>query len=224
MTRTFVKSVVAASVAAGLVLSMTGVALPAGKPPAHKPKPPKTPIQDPRQRVKPVLLFNQTFRLAQGLTPKAALKMASHYLHYNVTTAHYMPKGFQLVEVQFFPYVPNAQEPQDTLYFEKLSVAMKPHNPRHFEVPVFEVDHQYAQPYVYPSGVAYFTVKSAKAGKRSVTVAEQKYKNVHTGKTVHLIYVYWFDKKTKLATEVTSDLATSTLTRADMLKIAGSVS
>lgn len=213
MSRTFVKSIVAVGMATGLVLSMSGVALPAGKP--------KPPIQDPRKHVKPVVLLNQSFMLAQGLTPKAALQKAGHILHYKVTTAHYVPKGFQLAIEQVLPFIQNQQAPQDTQTFMKLSV-VKAHHPLHFVVPTFEVDHQAASPYAYFG--AYFTVAKARAAKRTVTVAEQKYKSPRTGKSVDSIYVYWYDTKTRLATEVTADLLASKLTRGDVLKIAGSVS
>lgn len=213
MSRTVVKSILAAGMAAGLVFTMSGVALPAGKP--------KPPVQDPRKQVKPVVLLNQSVILAQGLSPKAALQKAGHILHYTVTTAHYLPKGYQLAIVYVFPFIANLEVPQDTQTFMKLS-AVKAHHPRHFVVPTFEVDHQADSPYSYYG--AYFTVAKAKAGKRTVTVAEQKYTSPRSGKSVDSIYIYWYDTKTRLATEVTADLLASKLTRHDVLKIAGSVS
>lgn len=213
MARTVVKSVAAAGVAAGLVFATAGVAFP-----AHRP-----PLSDPRTHLKPVEFINQTSILAQGLTPKAALARAHKMLKYPITTAHYVPRGFTLISERVFPPI---QEPaSDTQLFMKLSAARPAPKGSHTlpEVPSFEIDHTYGKPYVFGSGEAYFTTKVVKAGKRLVTYAEQKYTDVRKHKSFDLVWVYWYDTRTKLATEVTSELKSSKLTRADMLKIAASV-
>ena len=216
MSRTFVKSMVAAGAAAGLVLSTVGGAFPAGKPPI---------AQDPRKPLRPVLFYNQTVLVAQGLTPRAALHRARRFVPYRVTTVHYLPKGFRLVIVRVYPYIPGTMEPQDTQTFMKLSAARKPRGKqaRPIAVPSFELDHQFGQPYTYSSGQAYFTVRVVKLGHRRVSVAEQKYKDLRTHKSVDTLYVYWYDQKSKAATEVTADLVSSKLSRAQVFKIAASI-
>lgn len=216
MTRTFVKSLVAAGAAAGLALSMAAVVLPAGKPPI---------TQDPRKPLRAVLFYDQTVLVAQGLTPRAAVQRARRFAPYPITTVHYMPKGFQLVIVRVFPYIPYSLEPQDTETFMKLAAARKPvgKRARPVAVPTFELDHQFGQPYTYSSGDAYFTVRTITLGHRKVLVAEQKYRDSRTHSSVDTIYVYWYDRKTKVATEVTADLVSSTLSRAEVFKIAASV-
>ena len=216
MSRTFVKGMAAAGAVAALVLSTVGVAFPAGKP---------TVTQDPRKPLRPVLFYNQTVLVAQGLTPRAALHRAKRYVPYRVTTVHYLPKGFRLVIVRVYPYIPGTMEPQDTQTFMNLSAARKPRgrHARPIAVPSFELDHQFGQPYTYPSGDAYFTVRVVKLRHRKASVAEQKYKDLRTHKSVDTLYVYWYDLKSKVATEVTVDLVSSKLGRAQVFKIAASV-
>jgi hypothetical protein len=206
----------AAGATAGLMLSMVGGAFPAGTPPHTR---------DPRKPLRPVLFYNQTRLIAQGLTPQAALQRARPFAPYPVTTVHYLPKGFQLVSVTVYPYIPNTMEPGDTQTFMKLSAARKPQGKqaRPSAVPSFELDHQFLQPYTYPSGVPYFTVHAVTLGLRRVAVAEQRYRDLRTHKSVDTLYVYWYDQKSKVATEVTADLMSSTLSRTEVFKIAASV-
>jgi len=201
MTRTFVKGAAAAVVAASLLLATTGSAFPAGKPKGTPSKP---------RVVKPVLFINQGVTQASGLTPSAALQRAHNFVKYRVTTPHYLPKNFSLVAVTVYPYIPASTLLSDTQYFYKSHVRA---------VTEFEVDHQLGAPYVYN-----LSLTSAKIGSYAATVAEQKGTNAGTHKTVDLLYVYWYDAHSRLATEVTADLKSSGLNRADLLRIANSVS
>lgn len=204
MARPFVKSAIAAGLAAGLVLSATGTAFPAAKPGGRTSKLPV---------VKPVVLMNQGVTVAQGLKPKAALQMARRYVKYRVTTPHYIPKNFSLVAIVVYPYIPDSQPFSDTQYFYKAHVKA---------VTEFEVDHQLGSPFVYNDLGS--SLKKTKVGSYGATIAEQKYTNFKTHKAVDLFYIFWYDKKTKLATEVTADLHTSGLSRNDLIKVAKSIS
>lgn len=215
MTRTFIKSIAAAGMAAGLVLCTAGVALPAGTPP----------VTDPRKPARVVVVFNQTKMIAQGLTPKAAIKQAQGIVHYKISTVHYIPKGYQLAIVRAYPYLPGASVPQDTQTFMNLS-APRPRVTRGQKVapaPVFELDHQFGSPYVYPKE-AFFVLSTVKLGKRTANVAEQKYTDFKRHKSVDLIYVYWYDRASKIATEVTAELTSTKLSRSAIFQIAASVS
>lgn len=203
MTRTFVKSIAAAGIAASLVLAATSSAFPAGKPKGSPAKP---------KVVKPVLFINQSVTQAQGLTPQAALQRATKFVRYKVTTPHYIPKNFSLVAVAVFPYIPDNRPLSDTQYFYKSHMRT---------VTDFEVDHQQGAPFTY------YTVtptKTAKVGRYTATIAEQKGPNFQTHKLVDLLYVYWYDSHSKIATEVTAELQSSGLSRSEMLKIANSIS
>ncbi len=203
MTRTFVKGLAAAGVAASLLLATTASAFPAGKP-KGTPATPKV--------VKPVVFRNQGVTLASGLTPKAALQRAHNVVKYRVTTPHYLPKDFALVLITVYPYIPDMTLLSDTQTFYKAHSR---------SVKDFEVDHQLGAPYVYNFPLASTT---ARVGSYTATVAEEKGTNAKTHKTVDLLFVYWYDTHSKLATEVTADLKSSGLTRADVLRIANSVS
>jgi len=203
MTRTSVKSIAAAGMAASLVLATAGSALPAGKPKGTPAKP---------RVVRPVLFINQGVTQASGLTPRAALQQAARFVKYSVTTPHYLPKNFALVAVTVYPYIPDNTLLSDTQTFYKTKVRT---------VMDFEVDHQLGAPYTYHFSS---TPTTAKVGRYTATVAEQKGANLKTHKTVDLLYVYWYDSHSKVATEVTADLKSSGLNRADILRIAGSVS
>jgi hypothetical protein len=198
------------------MLSMAGGALPAGTPPQPR---------DPGKALRPVLFYNQTALIAQGLTPQAAMQRARRFAPYPISTVHFVPKGFRLVIVRMYPYIPNVMEPADTQTFMKLSAARtaRGKQARPSTVPSFELDHQFGQPYTYVSGDAYFTVRVATLGHRKVSMAEQKHKDLRTHKSVDQLYVYWYDRKSKVATEVTADLLRSTLSRAQVFKIAASV-
>lgn len=213
MTRTVVKSIIAAGAAVGVVLSMSGVAYQASKPPQA----PKT--------IRAVAVFNQAVLLKQGLTPQAAIKQANHLVPYHISTLHYTPKGFQLVYVRVFPFIANVQTPSDTLTFLNMSMARKPSHPgaKAPQVPSFEIDHQGGQPFTYQA-VAFFTLSKVRLGKFTANVAEQKYTDAKTKKGVDLLYVYWWNSKSKLATEVTAELTTAHLTRSQVVKIAASIS
>ena len=212
MTRAVVKSIIAAGAAVGVVLSMSGVAYPAGKPPQT----PKT--------IRAVAVFNQSVLLKQGLTPQAALKQANHLVPYHISTIHFMPSGFQLVYVRVYPFVQNVQTPSDTLTFMNMAMARKPSHPggKSPQVPSFELDHQGGKPYTYQG--AYFTMGTVHLGKFTANVAEQKYIDAGTKKGVDLLYIYWWNSKAKLATEVTADLISARLTRSQVVKIAASIS
>lgn len=203
MTGTFVKGIAAAGAAAGLVLATAGSAFPAGKPKGT----PATPTV-----VKPVVLRNQGVTLAQGLTPKAALQRASKFVKYNVTTPHYLPRDFSLVAVTVYPYIPASTLRSDTQNFYKAHSRT---------LTSFDVDHQQGAPFVYYSPTPATT---AKVGRYTATITEQKGANLAKHKAVDLLYIYWYDTKAKVATEVTADLKTSGLSRAEMLKIAASIS
>ncbi len=217
MTRTFVKSIVAAGALAGLMLCTAGVAQPAGTPPkAH----------DPRKPAKPVVFFNQGQFVAEGLTPAAAIERARRFEPYPISAVHYTPKGFHLVAITVYPYIPGQLEPQDTELFMNMSAARTPtrSRTRPAAAPSFELDHQFGSPYAYANGDAYFTVEKVKLAGRTVNVAEQKVGASRLHKAIDLIFVYWYDSKHKVATEVTTELLTSHLSRAEVLKIAASVS
>src|SRR5579864_6367938 len=189
MTRRFVKTMVAAGVAAGVVFATAGAASPAGASPSRA------------GSIRAVAVFNQTVLVGQGLTPRAALHMAGRYLPYALTTAHYIPGGFQLTVVQVYPFVPQVQVPQDTQTFQNLTAPRTSnHHGRPAEAPAFEIDHQAAKPYVYPLE-AYQTQSTVKMASRTAFVTEQKYTDRKHHSAIDLIYVYWYDSKRKLATE-----------------------
>lgn len=215
MTRTFVKSIVAAGAVAGLVLCSAGVAYPAGTPPVH----------DPRKPAKPVVFYNQAQFVAEGLTPAAAIERARRFEPYPISTAHYTPKGFQLVAITVYPYIPGQLEPQDTELFMNLSAARTASRSRTrpAAAPSFELDHQFGSPYAYANGDAYFTVGTAKISGHTVNVAEQKVGKSRLHKAIDLLFVYWYDSKHKVATEVTTELLASHLSRGEVLKVAASV-
>ncbi len=203
MTRTFVKGIAVAGAAAGLLIATTGNAFPAGKPKGTPAKP---------KVVKPVLFINQSVTQAQGLTPKAALRLATKFVRYQVTTPHYLPKNFSLVAVAVFPYIPDNRPLGDTQYFYKAHSRT---------VTEFEVDHQQGAPFTYHTTSPLGT---ARVRAYTATVAEQKGTNLSTHKKVDLLYVYWYDSRIKIATEVTADLQSSGLSRSEVLKIANSIS
>lgn len=212
MTRRFVKTMVAAGVVAGVVFSTTGVVFPAGTSPSRA------------RSIRAVAVFNQTVLIGQGLTPRAALHMAGHYVPYALTTAHYIPSGFQLTVVQVYPFVAQVQVPQDTQTFQNLTAPRTSnHHGRPAEAPAFEIDHQAARPYVYPPE-AFYTLSTVKLGSRTAAVAEQKYTDRKHHRAIDLIYVYWYDPRRKVATEVTAELVSSRLSHAQIFKIAASIS
>ena len=215
MPRILVKGMVATTVAAGVIASTAGVAMPAGVPHVQK---------DARRTVKAVAVFNQSQLVRQGLTSEAALHTAARYLPYALTTAHYVPRGFQMTIVIVYPFIPGVQPPADSETFQNVTARRTPsHIPgRPAEAPSFQIDHQAAKPYVY-NAAAYFVISKAKLAGRTVSVAEQKYRDFRTRRTIDLLYVYWYDSHRKVATEVTSELVTSRLSRADVLRIASSV-
>ncbi len=217
MTDPMRRAITVAGAAATLMLATTAVAFPAKTPPNP---------QDQRLSRRPVILVNQSAVIAQGLTPTDALRRAGKIVKYRLTTAHYIPGGFQLVIVRAFPLIPGSSEPQDTQTFYNLPRATRATRPSsHTRVviqpPSFDIDHQYAQPYVYDG--AYFTIKTARlSNRRTVTTAEQHYRTQRGA--VDLLYVYWYDRTSRLATEVTADLQSSRLTRDQLLRVAGSIS
>ncbi len=213
MTYPLRRAVTVAGAATALMLATTAVAFPAKTPPNP---------QDQRLSHRPVILVNQSAVIAQGLTPSDALRRAGKIVKYRLTTAHYIPSGFQLVIVRAFPLIPGTSEPQDTQTFYNLPRAAHPSSHTRVVVrpPSFDIDHQYAQPYVYDG--AYFMMKTARlSNRRTVTTAEQRYRTQRGA--VDLLYVYWFDRGSHLATEVTADLQSSHLTRDQLLRIAGSI-
>jgi hypothetical protein len=127
--------------------------------------------------------------------------------------------------VRVYPFMPGVQPPADTVIFQNLRAprTASPNPGKPAEAPAFEIDHQGATPFVY-NNEPYFTISSMRLGGRSANVAEQKYRDFRTHKSIDLIYVYWFDSRRKVATEVTSELVTSRLSRAQILRIAASVS
>ncbi len=221
MTRTFVKNIAAAGVAAGLVAATAGSAFPASKPKAtpapskHRAtpvKPKATPTLAQSRVVKPVVFRNQSVTLAQGLSPHAALTLATNFVKYRVTTPRYVPSGFSLVAVTVYPFIPDTSPLSDTQTFYKAHARV---------VTDFEVDHKFGSSYVYYSAAAPTT---AKVGSYTATVVEQKGVNLGKHTKVDLLYVYWYNKTARVATEVTADLQSSGLSRSTVLKIAGSMS
>jgi hypothetical protein len=213
MSRICVKSIVAAGAATGLALSTVGVALPAGKPQP----------QDPRRPVKMIALYNQSRLIAEGLSPKAALKKVQQFERAHVvTTAHYMPKGFRLAVIRVYPYIPYNMELGDTQQFLNLSKSARPSSKlaQATQWPSFEIDHQFGGPYSYDSN---FVLKRVTLGKVKATVVEEKGRDMRTHKTIDLYFVNWYDSKTKLATQVTADLVSSHLNAKEMIKIAASI-
>ena len=214
MTRAFVKNIAAAGAAAGLVAATAGSAFPASKPKATPApaKPKATPTLSQSRVVKPVVFRNQSVTLAQGLTPRAALTLATKFVKYRVTTPRYVPSGFSLVAVTVYPFVPDNSPLSDTQTFYKAHARV---------VTDFEVDHKFGSPYVYYSPTAPTT---AKVGSYTATVVEEKGVNLGTHTKVDLLYVYWYNKTARVATEVTADVQSSGLSRSIVLKIAGSIS
>lgn len=217
----FTRGLAATGVAAVMLLSSTGIAHQAGKPVSRRPH-------------RLVLLFNQTVLIAEGLSPVAALRRAGRIVRYTITTPHYIPRGFRLATVRAYPFIPGTQEPQDTQtfsYFTTVSAGEAPRKvsghgrgkqpaPRVAVGRDFEVDHQLGQPYVYEG--AFFTNGRATVARHGVTVAEQRY---HSRKgAIDLLYVYWYDRTKRLATEVTADLQSSHLTKQQLLQVVGSIS
>ncbi|HZS90696.1 MAG TPA: hypothetical protein VFE42_24785 [Chloroflexota bacterium] len=208
MTRLSVKTMAGAGAAAGLTLALVATAHVAS---AAAPKP-----------VRAVAVYNQSKLVADGLTPKAAVQQAQKIVHYTVTMPHHIPAHFQLMIVRVFPYLPGVELAQDTQTYmnltglRKTAPGQKPVAP-----PSFEVDHQHGAPYSYPRE-AYYTLSVVNLGKRKASVAEQKYTDYKKKQSVDLLYVYWYDKKTHVATEVTAELHTSRLSRSEVLKIAAS--
>ncbi len=214
MTRAFVKNIAAAGAAAGLVAATAGSAFPASKPKATPApaKPKATPTLSQARVVKPVVFRNQSVTLAQGLTPRAALTLATKFVKYRVTTPRYVPSGFSLVAVTVYPFVPDNSPLSDTQTFYKAHARV---------VTDFEVDHKFGSPYVYYSPTAPTT---AKVGSYTATVVEEKGVNLGKHTKVDLLYVYWYNKTARVATEVTADVQSSGLSRSTVLKIAGSMS
>jgi hypothetical protein len=214
MTRAFVKNIAAAGAAAGLVAATAGSAFPASKPKATPApaKPKATPTLSQSRVVKPVVFRNQSVTLAQGLTPRAALTLATKFVKYRVTTPRYVPSGFSLVAVTVYPFVPDNSPLSDTQTFYKAHARV---------VTDFEVDHKFGSPYVYYSPTAPTT---AKVGSYTATVVEEKGVNLGKHTKVDLLYVYWYNKTARVATEVTADVQSSGLSRSIVLKIAGSIS
>ncbi len=216
MTRPFSRLLIAAGVAGGLALSSAGVAYPASKPPVRHTgsggKPGTHTAATKGKLARPVLYYNQTQFIAQGLTATEALRRDSAFVKRRVSTPHYIPRGFQLTIVRVFPYIPSSLELGDTQTFQVLSSSSRQ---------TFEIDHQIGSAYVY---TAPFTVQQARAGSRAVTVAEEKVRDIRSGKAVDLLNISWFDNRSKIATEVTADLVTSRLSRAQLLQVAASVS
>jgi len=214
MTRAFVKNIAAAGAAAGLVAATAGSAFPASKPKATPApaKPKATPTLSQSRVVKPVVFRNQSVTLAQGLTPQAALTLATKFVKYRVTTPRYVPSGFSLVAVTVYPFVPDNSPLSDTQTFYKAHARV---------VTDFEVDHKFGSPYVYYSPTAPTT---AKVGSYTATVVEEKGVNLGKHTKVDLLYVYWYNKTARVATEVTADVQSSGLSRSTVLKIAGSIS
>ncbi len=214
MTRAFVKNIAAAGAAAGLVAATAGSAFPASKPKATPApaKPKATPTLSQSRVVKPVVFRNQSVTLAQGLTPRAALTLATKFVKYRVTTPRYVPSGFSLVAVTVYPFVPDNSPLSDTQTFYKAHARV---------VTDFEVDHKFGSPYVYYSPTAPTT---AKVGSYTATVVEEKGVNLGKHTKVDLLYVYWYNKTARVATEVTADVQSSGLSRSTVLKIAGSMS
>lgn len=214
MTRAFVKSIVAAGAAAGLALSTVAVAFPAGKPPAP---------QDPRRPVKMIALYNQSRLIAEGLSPKVALqKVGAFERARTVSTARYLPKGFRLAVIRVYPYIPYNMELGDTQQFLNLAPSARPSSKlaQATQWPSFEIDHQYGGPFSYDSN---FVLKTVKVGSNKATIVEEKGRDMKTHRSIDLYFVYWYDSKTKLATQLTSDLVSSHLAARDMLKIAASI-
>ncbi len=203
MKHAFVKGAGAVAAAVGLVLSSAGVALPAGKP----------------FTVKVVAVFNQQQLVAQGLSPAAALQRARKMLPYNLTSARYIPGGFRMTTVVVFPFMPGQSVPSDT---ETYQVLMPSTHGKLPQARTFEVDHQGGEPYVYLAG-AFFTLSTVKLGSRTASVAEQQYRDPRTHKSVDLLYVYWYDRKLKVATEVTADLLPARLSKQTIYAIAASI-
>jgi hypothetical protein len=169
-----------------------------------------------------VVVYNQAKLVGDGLTPKAAIQQAQKIVHFTVTMPHHIPAHFQLMIVRVYPYLAGFELAQDTQTYMNLAAlpktapGQKPAAP-----PTFEVDHQHGAPYSYPQE-AYYTVSVVNLGKRKASAAEQKYTDFKKKKSVDLLYVYWYDTKTRVATEVTAELKTSHLSRAEVLKIAAS--
>ncbi len=214
MTHPVVKGMAAAGVTSALLLSAAG---------AHAAAKPIS--QDPRKTHRAVVLFNQSRIIADGLTARAAIQRASGIVKYNVTTAHYIPKGFQLVSVYASPLIPSTQEPTDTQTFDDLrpSSAGKKvggKTSKAVQRPYFEIDHQFGSSYVYDG--AYLKITHAKLSGHAATIAEQSYHKV--GSAIDLVYIYWYDTKKKVATEVTADLHSSKISKGTLMKIAASVS
>jgi len=181
--------------------------------------------QDPRKTHRAVVLFNQSRIIADGLTVRVALQRASKIVKYTVTTAHYIPKGFQLVSVYASPLITNTYEPTDTQTFDDLRPAsagkrIGSKTSKVIQRPYFEIDHQFGSGYVYDG--AYLKITHAKLGGHATTIAEQNYRTAQGA--IDLVYVYWYDTKKKIATEVTSDLHSSKLSKSALLRIAASVS
>ena len=200
---------------AGAAVSLAGfsIAHSAGKPPA---------IPDPRKALHAVAFFDQSVLVAQGLTPNAAVTRLRRFAHYRISTVHYVPRGFQLAIVKVYPYLPGTQEPQDTQTFIRLvqRTGEKAGSTKAPPAAYFELDHQYGQPYSYHDP---YKTAGATLGGRKVVVAEQNYRDFRTQRTIDLINVYWYDRNTRVASEVTADLATAHLSRAQILSIAASV-
>jgi hypothetical protein len=209
MTRHSVKTIAVTGATVGLVLgaSATGHVASAT---ASKP-------------VRAVAVFNQSKLVADGLTPQAAVQQAQKIVHYTVTVPHHIPAKFRLMIVRVFPFLPGVQPAQDTQTYMNLAAIPKTAPGRAPAAPpTFEVDHQHGVPYVYQQE-AYYTLSVVDLGKRKASAAEQKYTDYKKKRSVDLLYIYWYDKKTHVATEVTAELNSSKLSRAEVLKIAASL-
>jgi hypothetical protein len=207
MTRPSVKTVAGAGAAIALTLAVVSTAHASAA--ASKP-------------LRAVVVYNQAKLVADGLTPKAAIQQAQKIVHYAVTMPHYIPAHFQLMIVRVYPFLPGVELAQETQTYMNLSAQPRTApGQKPAAAPTFEVDHQHGAPYSYPQE-AYYTVSMVNLGKRKASAAEQKYTDFKKKQSVDLLYVYWYDKKTRVATEVTAELHTSRLSRADVLKIAAS--
>jgi hypothetical protein len=135
---------------------------------------------------------------------------------------HHIPTHFQLMTVRVYPYLAGFELAQDTQTYMNLEALPKTApGQKPVAAPTFEVDHQHGAPYSYPQE-AYYTLSVVNLGKRKASVAEQKYTNFKQKKSVDLLYVYWYDNKSHVATEVTAELHSSRLSRSEVLKIAAS--
>lgn len=215
MTRPYVNIIASGVLACGFALSTMQVALPAGKPSA---------ASHAGKAVRAVAVFNQAQLIAQGLSPQAALHEAARRVPYPMTTTHYIPRGFQLTLVRIYPFIPNVQVPQDTQTFQNMAAVNTVRGRKRgtVQAPTFEIDHQAAQPYVYPKE-AFYTISTIRLAGHPVSVAEQKYTDVRKHKAIDLLFVYWYDTNRKVATEVTAELLSARLSRAEVFKIAASV-